>query len=122
MIAFEIEEFGRLLGVEGLKWPLDGVLHLDIEPRDTLCLQSAPGGLVFSLARSQTYPGIPSAARLLELTHFSNASSPPTHVRRRDFGRTNVFYTVFPEETLRATALLAALDEMTKLHNLAESV
>jgi hypothetical protein len=43
-------------------------------------------------------------------------------VRRRDFGRTNVFYTVLPEETLRASALLAALDEMTKLHNLADSV
>ncbi len=122
MIAYEIEEFARLLGVEGLEWPVDGVLHLDIEPADTLCLQSAPGGLVVSLARSQAYPGIPSAARLLELTRFTNSSGPPVHVRRRDFGRTNVFYTVLPEETLRASALLAALDEMTKLHNLADSV
>jgi len=122
MIAHEIEAFGRHLGIEGLEWTSDEPLRLEIEPSDTLEIRALGERLVVALSRRQTYPESPSAARLLELVHYEHTSGVPVHCRRADFGRTNIFYVLLPLEIVQAGEIASALDAMTKLHNLADSV
>lgn len=122
MIAAIIKEFGELIGMGELELQPDRSLVLEIEPADTLCLVERDDTLFVSVSRSHTYPCTPSAARLLELLHFEKNGGHRVRCRRADFGRTNVFMETLPLESLRGADVLDALDRLTKLHNVAESV
>jgi hypothetical protein len=122
MIDSIISEFGSLLGLGGLELSAEGCLVLEIEPSDTLCLVVGGDSLFVSLSRSHQYPHMPPASRLLELLHFEKTSGLGVRCRRADFGRTNVFSESLSLELLRGSDILDALDRLTKLHNLSESL
>jgi hypothetical protein len=122
MIDSIIREFGEHLGIGGLALEADGTLVLEVEPSDTICLVSGGDKLHLSLSRACLYAHTPSAARLLELVHFEKNGGHGVRCRRADFGRTNVFMESLPLESLRGADVLDALDRLTKLHNVAESV
>ena len=121
MIASAVTEFGELLGMSNLALDQDGSLVLQIEPADTLCLVERSDRLHISLSRERQYPGIPGAARLLELLHFENTGGTAIRCRRTEFGRTTVLLQTLAGEGLRGAAILESMDRLTKLHNISES-
>ena len=121
MIASAVTEFGELLGMPNLALDQDGFLVLQIEPADTLCLVERGDRLHISLSREHQYPGIPGAARLLELLHFENTGGAAIRCRRTEFGRTTVLLQTLAGEGLRGAAILESMDRLTKLHNISES-
>jgi hypothetical protein len=121
MISSAVTEFGELLGMPNLGLDQDGSLVLQIEPSDTLCLVERGDRLHLSLSRERQYPGIPGAARLLDLLHFENTGGVAVRCRRTDFGRTTVLLQTLTGDGLRGVAILEAMDRLTKLHNTSES-
>jgi hypothetical protein len=117
-----ITEFGALIGISGLELSPDGTVVLEIEPSDTLCLIATGDRLFVSLSRSHQYPHTPPAARLLELVHFVKNTGIGVRCRRTDFGRTNVLVETLFLDLLRGSDILDALDRLTRLHNLSESL
>lgn len=114
MLEYEIESFGRRLGLESLKLSSEGLARLDIENVGSLYLERGKDGeLLVYISSSLPDHDVEAVRRLLSLCDYRRAL--PMPLQAGAFSGRAVLLTRMDENTVTAAALENALRFLSEL-------
>ena len=111
-----IEEFGRSIGIPGLRFNSKGLVHLTLEAMGSLFVEKADGAVLVYLAREAPFLSVPALTKALARCHYEENHAYPVHAALRGENQL-VFLVRMEQNDFTLPALETVITLLGRLHD-----